>query len=536
MNVSLDESRVKSIIDFIELLWIPDGQYAGKKRFILQDWQKDIIRQVYGPRYENGERVVRQAVLSLSRKNGKSALCAALLIVHLCGSEAVRNGQIASAAQDRGQAALLFNLAAKMIRMSPELSHRLNIIDSRKTIEDPISGSSYQALSSESKTKHGMSLSTIFYDELGQAGNRRELYDVLTTSQGAHTSPLIWVLSTQAADDRALLSQLIDSILATYREGDLTQREKCFLFTIPDDADVFDEKNWILASPALGTFRSLDDMRQRAESAKKMPDSLSSFKNLFCNQRCAVDGRFITADVWRDNGGEPDMGAFDDYPCSAALDLSSKNDLTALVLSCRDPEGFVHVKPYFWMPGDAVQQKEFQDMVPYGSWVKQGYIDAHDGKVISYGFVAQKIIELSRKYNISWLRFDRWKIDLLLKEFNELEFEYWIDGKDSPNGGLRMIPTGQGFKDANAQVEALQDLLIEGKIRHGMNPPLTQAAASVRITTDESSNRKWSKIKSTGRIDGIVALGMTLVKTEDISNNDLEKALLSRGVYQLKDW
>lgn len=536
MNISLDENRIKNIIDFIELLWIPDGKDAGKKRFILQDWQKNIIREVYGPRYENGERVVRQAVLSLGRKNGKSALCAALLIVHLCGSEAVRNGQIASAAQDRGQAAVLFNLAAKMIRMSPELSNRLNIIDSRKTIEDPVSGSSYQALSSESKTKHGMSLSTIFCDELGQAGSNRELYDVLTTSQGAHTSPLIWVLSTQAADDRALLSQIIDSILATQREGDLTQRERCFLFTVPDDADVFDEKNWILANPAISTFRSLDDMRQRAESAKKMPDSLSSFKNLFCNMRCAVDGRFITADVWRDNGGEPDMGAFDDYPCTSGLDLSSKNDLTALVLSCRDSEGVVHVKPFFWMPGDAIQQKEFQDMVPYGSWVKQGFIDAPDGKVISYGFVAQKIIKLSKMYDISWLRFDRWKIDDLLKEFNELEFEYWIDGKDAPNGGLRLIPTGQGYRGANAQVEALQDLLVEGKIRHGMNPPLTQAAASVRVETDASSNRKWSKVKSIGRIDGIVALGMSLINTEDISNNDLEKALLSRGVYHIEDW
>ena len=73
-----------------------------------------------------------------------------------------------------------------------------------------------------------------------------------------------------------------------------------------------------------------------------------------------------------------------------------------------------------------------------------------------------------------------------------------------------MVPHGQGYRDMNPAVEALEDVLAEKRMRHGMHPVLTMCASNVRVQQDPSGNRKFDKIKSTGRIDGIVALAMAI--------------------------
>ena len=111
----------------------------------------------------------------------------------------------------------------------------------------------------------------------------------------------------------------------------------------------------------------------------------------------------------------------------------------------------------------------------------------------------------------SGLKFDRWRIEDMLRELREIGVECWIDGKEEPYpNGLRMIMHGQGYQDMNPAVEALEDALSEGKMRHGMHPVLTMCASNVRVQQDPSGNRKFDKIKSTGRIDGIVALAMAI--------------------------
>lgn len=176
-------TRAEKMIAFIETLRTPDGAGVGQP-FVLRGWQKAIIREVYDAEDGEGRRVVRQAVLSMSRKNGKTALVAGLCLAHLCGPEAVRNGQLYSLAHDREQASVLFKLMTAMIYMDEELSERLNVVESRKRLVDPVSGSEFTALSSETRGKHGKSSSFIVFDELAQFGADRELYDVMMTSRG----------------------------------------------------------------------------------------------------------------------------------------------------------------------------------------------------------------------------------------------------------------------------------------------------------------------------------------------------------------
>jgi len=506
----MNHKRAQDVIDFLETLRCPDGANAGQP-LVLRDWQKKFIRRVYAPVGPDGKRLVREATFSIPRKNGKSALVAGLGLAHLCGPEAIRNGQLYSLSIDSDQAGILFKYMTAMVYADEELSARLNVVESRKKIIDPVSGSVYQVLSGEKKGKMGKSASVIFFDELAEFGRDRTLYDALMTSRGAHAEPLVFVFSTQAPDDKALLSELID--YGTKAEsGEIEDPTVvCCLFAAPKDADPWDEKTWFACNPALDDFCSLKTMRETATKARRMPSAEAAFRNLHLNQRIDATAHFITPDVWRANGTHPDLSAFEDFQVYAGLDLSGKNDLTSLVCVTRDLAGMWHILPFFWTPADNIRDRSDKDKVPYDLWARQGHLTSVPGKTIDYRYVAQELGRLHAQFTLRGLRFDRWRIEDLQRALAEEGVEVWIDGKDDPiDGAIRLIPHGQGFKDMNPAVETLEDALAEGKISHGNHPVLTMCASNVRVQTDPAGNRKFDKIKSTGRIDGIVALAMAM--------------------------
>jgi len=517
MTTLRNPTRAQAVIDFIETLSCPDGAHAGEL-IVLRPWQKDFIRSVYEPVDENGLRRIREALLSIPRKNGKTALVAGITLAHLCGPEAVRNGQLYSLSIDREQAGILFKYASAMVYADDELSQRLNVIESRKHIVDPVSGSVYVVLSGEKKGKMGKSTSLVLFDELAEFGRDRTLYDAMMTSRGAHAEPLAFTFSTQAADDKALLSELIDYGL---KGEDPTV--VCCVYAAPKEADPWEEKTWFDCNPALGDFCSLKTMREDAFKAQRMPSAEASFRNLHLNQRIDAAAHFITPDIWKANGGEPDMSTFEDRPVTGALDLSAKNDLTALIYTAEAADNIWDVLSFFWTPADNLREREDRDKVPYCLWRDQGFLNAVQGKTIDYRYVARAIAEHMTWMNIVGIKFDRWRIADLQRALAEEGVDAWIEGVDwSPPpknhtgswppmpDGLRLIPHGQGFKDMTPAVEIVEDVLVESRMRHGMHPVLTMCAMNARVQADPAGCRKFDKLKSTGRIDGLVALAMAL--------------------------
>lgn len=455
-------------------------------------------------------RRVRRAVLSIGRKNGKTALIAALVLVHLVGPEAIQNNEIYSAANDQKQAAQVYKVCAQMVRAEPELQAVLRCVDSTKTIACLGNGSMYQAISAEAGTKHGLNPGVVIYDELAQAKNR-ELYDVLDTSMGAREEPLFIAISTQSNDPKHILSQLIDDGL---RADDPTT--VVHLYAVPDNCpDIFDEQFWPLANPALGDFRSLEDMRAMAARAQRMPSFEAPFRNLYLNQRVDAQSPLIPRSEWMAClvPHTLDMGE----EIYLALDLSGTTDLSALVAVSADRGD--RSKAWFWKPKELIHQHTDRDRAPYGDWVKAGHIEATPGRSIDYGFVAQRIAEIAADYKIKGLAFDRWRIELLLREFNAIGLDAYIDGKDKPRAGaLRLVPWGQGFKDMAPAIDALEVSVLERKFAHDGNPVQTFCFSNAMVITDPAGNRKLDKAKTRFRIDGAVAAAMAVgLKAADLT-------------------
>jgi phage terminase large subunit-like protein len=334
-------SRGERVIEFCEtFLTIPEGIHVGR-RVKLRDWQKDIIRQIY-----DREVPARRVIISMARKNAKTTLIAMLVLAHLIGPEAKRNAQIYSSAKSRDQAAVVFGLAAKMVRMSRDLVSRVTVRDTAKVLFCEMTGVTYRALSAEATTAYGLSPVLVIHDELGQIrGPRSELYDALETAMGAQAQPLSIVISTQAPTDGDLLSVLID-------HAKLGQDPKTVLILYAADSedDPWAEATWRKANPALGDFLSLSEMATQAEQAKRLPSFEAAFRNLHLNQRVAAADHFLTPEVWKLNEGPADPSVFEDYDVFAGLDLSARQDMTALAMAARDQHGIVHLDLEYFAP------------------------------------------------------------------------------------------------------------------------------------------------------------------------------------------
>ena len=475
----------KNNIDWIERnCYIPEGKFVGQK-VRLRPWQKKIVRQIYGTD-------TRTAIVSYGRKNAKTTLAGFLCLLHTCGPEAVRNSQLISAAQSRDQAALLFALMAKMVRMNPEMDAELLIRDSVKQILCPAIGTVYTAVSADAKTKFGASPVFVVHDELGQVvGPRSALYEALETAQGAHDHPLSIIISTQAPTDADLLSILIDDA-----KTKADPRTKLFLWTADEDLDPFKVSTIKKANPAYGDFLNAEEVKTQASNAKRMPSREADYRNLILNQRVNRNDPFVSHAVWAENGLLPRS---DDFAGGVVvgLDLSERNDLTALIVTGKGADDQTSIECHFYAPAEGIQDRAQKDRVPYDLWAKQGFLHTTPGPTVDYEFVAMQLQELSEKYGIIAVKFDRWRMKYLRKELERLEID------------LPLVDHGQGYRSMAPALDALEADLLNKRLRHGNHPVLTWNAANAVVERDATGNRKLTKAKSTGRIDGMVALAMT---------------------------
>ena len=480
-------TRAARIITFIERYCrTPDGEHVGKP-LMLAEFQKDFIRSIY-----DNPAGTRRAILSLARKNGKTALIAGLLLAHLVGPEAKLNAQLVSGAMSRDQAALVFKLASDMVRLSPELSELVRIIPSGKRLIGLPLNTEYKALAADGKTAHGLSPVLAILDEVGQVrGPQSDFVDAITTSQGAHAEPLLIAISTQAASDADLLSIWIDDAKASN-----DPRIVCHLHAAPAGCELMDESAWKAANPALGVFRNRDDLREQLTQAQRMPSMENSARNLLLNQRVSTESPFVSPDVWKSCNRA--VTAQLDGPVFAGLDLSARTDLTAMVLIAKDDDGVWQVQPHFWTPEQGLLERARRDRVPYDVWHRQGFLRTTPGATVDYEHVASDMAEILADLDIQAIAYDRWRIDLLKKELERV-------GCDLP-----LVPWGQGYKDMAPALDALEAELLNQRIAHGGHPVLQMCAANAVVTKDPTGARKLDKSRATGRIDGMQALAMAI--------------------------
>ena len=491
-----DKEKADRAVRFVEMLPHTKGEWEGQP-FWLLPWQEQIIRDIFGVVKEDGLRQFRTAYIEIPKKMGKSELAVAITL-YLLYADNEPSAEVFSAAADRAQASIVFDVAKRMVEMTPALYKRSKIMAATKRIVNYKNAGYYQVVSADVANKHGYSISGLCFDEIHNQPNRN-LWDVLTKGSGDARRQALHVAITTAGTDRNSICYELHSKaqdILTGRKIDPTFYP--VVYSLPEDADWTSEESWKSVNPSLGYTVPVERMREAFLQAQENPAEENVFRQLRLCQWVGSSVAWVPEHIY-DKGNVPiDYESLLGRECYAGLDLSSTSDITAFVMVFppkKDGDSYI-VIPHFWLPRETLELRVRRDRVPYDVWERQGLFHVTEGNVVDYNFVRKTIDELGTRYHIMEIGVDRWNATQLITD---------LDGD-----GFTMVPIGMGFKDMSPGMKELYKLLLEGKIIHGGNPVLRWMAGNVVAEIDAAENIKPSKKKSTEKIDGIVALIMGL--------------------------
>lgn len=495
------ETTGERVVRFITThLRVPEGELVGQP-VELAEFQRRFILDVY----DNPRARTRRALLSMARKNAKTTLIAMLVLAHLVGPVALQNSQIVSGGLTRSQAALVFDLCVKMVRLNPRLVREVHIVDSLKRMKGLALNTEYRALSAQAGAAHGLSPVVAILDEIGQIDAESSPFvEAITTAQGAYAHPLLFGISTSARSDASMFSIWLDD---AKRSGDPSI--VCHEYRAPDGCELDDRAAWATSNPALGLFRSEADLAAAAERAKRLPSEEAAFRNLFLNQRIALESLFISPSLWKENAAAPELAVLRANTVAIGLDLSARADLTAAIVAARDEDGdgTVHLLPFVFTPLGTIGERARRDRAPYEQWARDGFLVPVPGDVIEYDFVAGYLARELENLEIepAVIAFDRWRIKDFQRSAVDVDFA----------GSADWQPIPQTFSGMSPRLEAFEALLLQKRIRHGAHPLLTMAAANAVVKLDPAGNRMLNKEKGRRRIDPLVGAVMAAFAVYD---------------------
>ena len=491
-----DKAAADYAVRFIECLAHTKGTWAGKP-FELIDWQERIIRDLFGTLKPNGYRQFNTAYIEIPKKMGKSELAAAVALLLTCGDGEER-AEVYGCAADRQQAAIVFDVAADMVRMCPALNKRVKILTSQKRIVYVPTNSFYQVLSAEAYSKHGFNIHGVVFDELHTQPNRK-LFDVMTKGSGdARMQPLYFLITTAGTDTNSICYEQHQKAQDILEGRKIDKTFYPVIYGAPDDADWTSPEVWKNSNPSLGETIGMDKVEVACESAKQNPGEENAFRQLRLNQWVKQTVRWMPMHKWDACKVDFDESFLEGRVCYGGLDLSSTTDITAFVLVFppTDEDDHYYILPYFWLPEETLDLRVRRDHVPYDLWEKQGYLLTTEGNVVHYGFIENFIDELGTRFNIREIAFDRW---------GAVQMSQNLEGL-----GFTLVQFGQGYRDMSPPTKELMKLTLEQKIAHNGHPVLRWNMDNIFIKRDPAGNIKPDKEKSTEKIDGTVATIMAL--------------------------
>lgn len=482
------------------------GELAGRP-FHLEQWQASrVVRPLFGWKVliedDQGRKFWRRKYRcvwdEIPRKNGKSTKAAGIGL-KLTFADQEPGAEVYSTAADRDQAALVFNEARRMRDQDVELRRRS--LAYKRAIVVPAMNATYQVLSADAATKHGLNAHGIINDEV-HAHKSRELYDTMHTSQGARRQPVEFNITTAGYDRHSIAWELHD--YAVKVGAGIVQDDEFLpvIYAADLEDDWTDPAVWAKANPNLGVSVSLDYLRKECERAQSVPGYENTFKRLHLNVWTEQASRWLPMDAWDacDGGTGPQEleRSVAGQVAFCGLDLSSTSDLTAFLADIPLDGGRHAWIARFWMPSDNIRKRVERDRVPYDVWVREGWIKATDGNVVDYDVVRADINALAEKLQLREIAIDRW---------NATQISTQLMGD-----GFEVIQFGQGFASMSAPSKELEKLVLGKLLVHGGHPVLRWMASNVAVQQDAAGNLKPAKDKSGEKIDGIVAGIMGLAR------------------------
>lgn len=485
----------KFVADFFEselLLAVDDGKLAP---FVLAPPLLFIVGSLFGWKGPDGHRRFRIAYVEVGKGNAKTTLGGGLG-VYMMVADGELNADCYMAAAEKDQAKIPFKDAVNFVNRNPRLDavikrsggegHEWNLAYLK-------TGSFLRPIASESKGRgrSGFRPHFVLLDELHEHPTAA-MVDLAEANLKTRSQPLVFkITNSGVVDPGAVCYQTHEHGERMLQGIDANDDSRFFYICGLDHKDSYlDPSIRKKANPMYDVIPRMDRyLDDQVTTAKGMPSKVSVIRRLnFCEWVESSDP-WVTKEVWDANAGAVDIASLAGKSCYGGLDLSKRNDLTALVLVFPQPDGTKDVLTFAWAPKEGLLDREHRDKAQYSQWVSDGHLHTTPGRIVDYEFVAQKIGELVQTYQVEMIAFDHWHFEEMERALN------------AAGVSVNVMDHQQGHAGMNPSIEAAEDDLKNGRIRHGGNPVLTSCVFNVKIDPNAQALRMFDKRDQTKRID-----------------------------------
>lgn len=490
--------KCERVLSFISKLKHYQGKCAGKP-FVLEEWQKWIIYSIFGFYYKgSNERLVKKALITVGRKNGKSMQIAAIALYMLI-ADGEPAAQVLNIANNTKQAHLLFEMQQKLVKcLDPKHKYTKTLRDS---IQVPKTSSYSQVLSSDSSGHDGSSPSTYILDEVHEMKDSK-LWDVMISGTGFRVSPLGICISTSGF--------LLNGFLHNYRDVciDILEHRKeddeqfAAIYELDDEDDWKDEKNWVKANPNLDVTVTRKYLEGQIRSAINDSALEVSVKTKNFNMWVSSKEIWISDDKIRKVMSPVNLDDYKDEDCFMGVDLSAVSDLTSTtVMFPPNPDRKINPDKFVFKTIIYLPESELTENVNsylYMIWKRENYLKVTSGNVVDYDYILKDQININDKNYVVNVAYDKWNAT-----------QWAINATEE---GLPLTPYSQALGNFNGPTKTLERLIRTGMVVIDNNPIVRWAFSNVTLKLDQHENAKPTKANNekSKKIDPVISMIQSL--------------------------
>lgn len=525
-----DTDKARHAIDFYpSVLTITAGAKAGCA-FDLLPWTMFCAGSLFGWYTQSGRLRFRHGWLETGKGQAKSPFMAATGL-YCIGFRGVQRAEGYAIAWDKDQANVPFKDAVAMCRApipggdeSDTLEGRgaaviRGTLDNAWKIEFPDTNSKFQSLANGENIS-GPRPCFVLADEIHEFKNGDPI-EIWRRAIAKMPGDALMMLGTNTPATTQITGTEYSGFYQKVAKSEIRDDEAFSFIARVDKGDepFEDETCWPKSLPALGITFPIENIRGEVNTAKVLFSTALSVKRLYFGIPVGTVSFWIDEAAWAAVLGEVDVDALKGCKCWLSLDLSKKNDLTALT-ACWDNDDHLYTKTWYWTTRDGLEERSLADNTPYGQWVEKGYIAAVPGAVIDKTFVAQQVAKLCSEHKVEFLAFDSAGIADFTAACGDIGFPVWIyEGpKELTGSGLKMVRHNQGkrrvFEERQltmpTSIERYEDKILNKNITIENSPVTYACAANTMVDSDGQGNRCFDKKRSRGRIDGNVTNAMSV--------------------------
>ena len=499
-DIYFDYDDVDRKIKLVSKLKHYKGDHNGKP-FILLDWQQWIVANIYGWKWkEDNTRVTQNVFIFVSRKNGKTALAAALALIGVVG-DGEMGAEVDLVANSRQQAAIAFDMCS-------EYAHSVDPNDTvfkryRDSIKVPRKKSIIQILCSDSMANDGYNSSLAIIDEF-HAQKDWGLYNVMKSSQGMRKNPLTVIITTAGFLLHGYpcyeMRQSCIDILRGLKTDDTYFPA---IFELDANDDWTDEKVWEKCCPSLNQTVRVKYMRDQVNAALNTSCLETGVLTKNFNKFCATKDVWIPDDYLKNAFAPVDLSDYKGELAYMGTDLSEVSDLTANAILFPPnpnrevyPDKFVFINDIF-IPECAIHESVNGEM--YKNWIKQNFAQLTSGNVVDYDYILKKQLEYGNTCLVDKLFYDSYNAGP------------WAI--DATTMGMPIEPCSQSLGNFNKATKSLEVYIRRGDVVIQNNPAVRWCFNNVELKRDHNNNCKPIKAGDvhSRKIDPVIAMLQALI-------------------------